>query len=94
MQLHDKVRVVVLRCLPRWVILDVYAVYIAKCRAIDYEVVHHRPSDSAAPLQGRTHIWLDTCTSVEHVHVTCLHGSLQESPASAGTPSKGARASP
>ena len=77
MQLHDKVRMVVFGCPRRWVILDVYAVYTAKCRAIDYEVVLRGPGDSAAPLQGYARIWLDTCTSVEHMHVMWLHGSLQ-----------------
>ena len=77
MHLYDKVHMVVLGCLPRWVILDVYAVYIAKGHAIDYEVVHRRPDNSAALLQGCARIWLDTCASIEHVHVVRLHGSLQ-----------------
>ena len=76
-QLRDKVCVVVFVCPPWWVVLDVYAVHIAKGRAIDYEVVHREPDDSAAPLQGCARIWLDTCASIEHVHVTCLHSSLQ-----------------
>ena len=50
-QLHDKVRMVVLGCPPRWVILDVYAVYIAKGRAFDYEVVHRGHYYSVAPLK-------------------------------------------
>ena len=86
MQLHDKVCVVVFGCPPRWVILDVYAVYIVRGRAIDYEVVHRGPDDSAAPLQGCAHIWLDTHASIEHAHVTRLYGSLQQSPSSTGTP--------
>ena len=86
MQLHDKVCMVVLRCPSRWVILDVYAVYIAKGYAIDHEVVHRGPDDSAAPFQGCARTWLDTCATVEHMHVMCLHGSLQESPTSADNP--------
>ena len=77
MHLHDKVHMVVLGCLPRWVILDVYAVHIAKSCTIDYEVVHRGPDNCAAPLQGCARIWLNTRASIEHEHVACLHGSLQ-----------------
>ena len=76
-QLHDKVRMVVLGCPPRWMVLDGYAVYIAECRTIDYEVVHRGPDDSTATLQGRARIWLNTHASIEYMHVACLHGSLR-----------------
>ena len=68
---------VVLGSPPRWMILDGYAVYIAECRTIDYEVVHGRPDNSSTTLQGRACIWLDMCASIEHMHVTCVQGNLQ-----------------
>ena len=76
-QLHDKVHVEVLRLTPWWVVMDVYAVHKTKSCAIDYEVVHREPDDSAAPLQGCARIWLNTGAPIEHLHVVHPHGGLQ-----------------
>ena len=85
-QLHDKVLVVVLGCLPWWVVLNVYAVHITESHVVDYEVVHRGPDDSTATLQGYACLWLNTCAPVEHMHVARPHGGLQHSPPSTGTP--------